>query len=458
MDLFARGVVEPLPRRVFPVARIHDAFRHMALARHIGKVVVSQVSPKSAGVIRNDATYLITGGLGALGLHVAGWMVARGARSLVLIAARRHPRKFVPAWSNLSRRAPPSRSRKRMLAHVPSWLRCLERVAQSGPPIRGIVHAAGVLHDGILLHQDWESFRRVMVPKIQGSWNLHHLTRNLDLDFFVLFSSGASLLGPPGQGNYAAANAFLDGLAHWRRAHGLPALSINWGPWSGAGMAAKDGDADRWDAKGMATITPESGLHILERLIQTKLPQVAVLPMNWTYLSSRFAAASSPPLFAHLLTEDRAAQRTHADIPDIASVLKGIPPGDRQALLIAHVQDQVRKVLGLDASRPIDPRQSLFDMGMDSLMAVEVRNRLQTSLAAYLPSTLIFDYPSIDVLAGYLVTQCAGVESAEANGHNEAKADPERARRLDELKSLSEEKLEELLMSKLDALSSGSHD
>ncbi|HXA49460.1 MAG TPA: type I polyketide synthase, partial [Candidatus Acidoferrum sp.] len=424
MERLAAKSLAPIPVRGFPAAEVQAAFRHMALARHIGKIVVSQAPVQ----MRSDGAYLITGGLGALGLRVAEWMAARGARHIVLTGRSK------PSAAAQGRILEIERTGARIIAvqaDVASMDQ-MSRVLQQLPALRGIVHAAGVLDDGILLRQDWSQFQKVLSPKVNGAWNLHRLTENLPLDFFVLFSSGSSLLGSPGQGNYAAANAFLDALAHWRRAQGLPALSINWGPWSELGMGS------RVQSKVMTSIPPDTGVEILERLLAGSTPQVAVLPLNLAYLS-KHPEGHRAGIFANLLQQTGPAPSTAPS--DFAPRLRAASPEERPALMAQHVREEIRNVLGLDAALPLDARQSFFEMGMDSLMAVEVRNRLQTTLGMYLPSTLVFDHPTAESMSAYLLAQVAPVESTPP-------ADP----RETELEGLSEDQLEELLLLKLDSL------
>jgi acyl carrier protein len=270
-------------------------------------------------------------------------------------------------------------------------------------PLRGIVHAAGVLEDGILLQQDWERFTKVMNPKIQGAWNLHTLTQSLPLDFFVCFSSVSSLLGAAGQSNYAAANAFLDVLAHYRQMQGLPGLSLNWGQWADTGMAASLDNRyqNRLAVLGMDRINWEQGLQLLEKLLgQQGIAQIGVFSVDWSLLKQHLTADKKLPLLTQLLGE--------VEIPSVQQYallqqLETVPVSDRQTLLIAYIQNEVAKLLGLRSPQLPDPQQGFFDMGMDSLMALELKNRLDASLDTSLPSTLTFEFATIKDLAEYLV-------------------------------------------------------
>ena len=246
--------------------------------------LVRQRSPELGGIApRADGSYLITGGLGALGLAVARWLVRRGARHLVLTGRRGAPPEARGALEELERLGAAVTVARADVTSEQDMAKVLDDVATSGAPLRGVVHAAGVLDDGTLLRQPWEHFARVLAPKVAGGWNLHALTRGMRLDFFVLFSSATSLLGAPGQGSYAAANAFLDSLAHARREQGLPGLSVNWGPWAGAGMAASVDERHRLRlaVAGVRPIAMERGLLALERVIAATSAQVCVLSVSW---------------------------------------------------------------------------------------------------------------------------------------------------------------------------------
>ena len=254
--------------------------------KHVGKVVLALGENRLAAKatkVRSQATYLITGGLGALGLHVACWLAEQGATHLALVGRSGESPERRQAVGELEQAAVEVRVFAADVSQPGAIERVLSELAASMPPLRGVVHAAGMLDDGVVQRQNWPRFERVLAPKISGAWRLHTLTADVDLDFFVCFSSAASLLGWAGQGNYAAANAFLDALAQHRRAVGLPALSINWGPWRTLGMAASLGERERarLAESGLGAIDPAEGLAVLGELLETDEPQVAVLPVDW---------------------------------------------------------------------------------------------------------------------------------------------------------------------------------
>jgi acyl carrier protein len=279
---------------------------------------------------------------------------------------------------------------------------------------------------------------------------LHEATRGLPLDFFVLYSSIASVLGSPGQGNYAAANAFLDALAHTRRAEGLPTCSINWGPWAAVGMAAALGDRDqrRREEQGIALIEPSEGLRALESVLGRSEPQYAVLPVDWSGFFRQFASGGVPPVLREMEKTRRSVGGASARVAsepagNFLKTLEATPEGERAERVLAHVREQVVRVLGLDASRPPSLKEGLTDMGMDSLMAVELRNRLEASLGRPLPATLAYEHPTLARLSAFLCTEVLALKPVAAR-------DAEEERRRAEVQDLSKDQLEASLLSELE--------
>ena len=278
--------------------------------------------------------------------------------------------------------------------------RALSEIRDAMPPLRGVIHAAGVLADHLLLNSHAESFRRVLAPKVLGAWNLHSLTADLPLDFFVVFSSVASVLGSPGQGNYAAANAFLDGLAHHRRARGLPCLSINWGPWAEVGMAARSASSRAPASRVMHLLAPAQALAALDRLCEKSGPAQAVaMSVDWTLLARSFNGQQPPALIADILREKArpaAAKASRESGPRLSmQELLAAPTDRRHALLLAHVQKSLAQVMALDAPE-LDPEESMSNLGLDSLMALELQHSLEESFGAKLPLELLMGMPNLN--------------------------------------------------------------
>jgi len=289
------------------------------------------------------------------------------------------------------------------VADAAQLAKVLDDIRQSRPPLGGIMHTAGILDDGILLELDQARFRSVMAPKVEGSWNLHTQTLDTPLDFFVLFSSAVSLLGSPGQANYSAACAFLDALAHHRRALGLPALTVNWGVWSEVGLAASPERGGRLVSLGFGQMTPTQGVDALGHVLGHNASQLAVLPINWPVWRQAMQPVSDLPVFESLMREHAASgQNTHATV--IRETLSAAQPGERQRVLEEYVLAQVAKVLGL-APAKLDVQQPLNKVGLDSLMAVEVKNRIELDLGVVIPTVELLEGPTIVQLAARVLTQ-----------------------------------------------------
>jgi len=281
------------------------------------------------------------------------------------------------------------------------------------PALRGVFHAAGALDDGTLLQQSWSRFADVMGAKVAGAWSLHALTRDDELDAFVLFSSVASLLGSPGQGNHAAANAYLDALAHHRRSAGLPALSVNWGAWAEVGAAAREDRERRIQLQGVGAMTPAEGIAALEAALESGHAQLAAMVMDWERVRSRRAGGAERSLLAGLLGATPVAASSTG--PALRQRLAEAPEARRAPLLAAHVAARVTRVLGLDDRGALDTRRPLHELGLDSLMAVELRNLLKADLELGVPltATLVFDHPTVEAIAEHLVRDVLGLAGTD---------------------------------------------
>ncbi|NEP57199.1 MAG: SDR family NAD(P)-dependent oxidoreductase [Symploca sp. SIO2G7] len=401
-EQFGNGLLQVSPLKVFPLEEIISAFRYMQQAKHIGKIVVTQTKPSADATqplsFREEATYLITGGMGGLGLLVARWMVERGARHLVLVGRRSPDNATSQKITELEMAGAQVVVEKADVSELESMTRVLHQIEQSQIPLAGVIHSAGMLSDGVLQNQSWSSFEQVMAPKVQGAWHLHQLTQNQSLDFFVLFSSVASLLGSPGQGNHCAANAFLDGLAHYRRGMGLSGLSIHWGAVSQVGEAAERGADLRLQKQGMGALSPAQVLESLERLMSGSDVEVGVAPMEWSMWQER--VAKWPFLADWLQTIQTTFDESYKS--EFLLKLEATAANERRSLLVAHIRRQLGLVLGINAPESISLETGFFDLGMDSLTSIELRNKLQTTFECSLPSSVAFDYPTVEKLVDYL--------------------------------------------------------
>jgi acyl transferase domain-containing protein len=412
LDEFGSGVLKPLPQQIYPLDRAEEAFRYMGQGQHVGKIVLI---PRRDPTPRADRSYLITGGLGGIGLTCAAWLVAAGARHLAL-AGRREPSAAARhAIAELERQGASVTVLQADIGDPRQASTMCQEIARTMPPLAGVLHAAGVIDDAMIPGQTLDRFKTVMAPKVRGAWNLHVLTARLPLDFFVLFSSGAALLGSPGQSNYAAANSFLDALAALRHARGLPALSINWGSWSEVGMAAGVGEDHqrRWSAMGIGMIKPAAGVAILSKLLkQGVAPQYAALELDRDRLPAGMA-----PFYSELLGSGEAL-RPQPGL-DIVARLTKAKPSERLDLLQAYLSDQVSTVLALGPGQKVDAYRSLLELGMDSLMAMELRNRIQAAMGIQIGVALLLGGASLIELSSRLL------EDAEALPHG---ASPQRPR------------------------------
>ena len=421
----AEGAIRPLPIREFSLDSVVDAFRFMAQAKHIGKIVVTHrradnvQAASPVGAVTADGTYLITGGTGALGLIVARGLLDQGARHIALVSRRAPSPGALETIRELEAHGAVVHVVQADVARSEDVRSLLDNLQRSAPPLRGIVHAAGVLDDGPVIQQSWTRFESVLAPKVSGALNLHRHSSGLPLDFFILFSSASAVLGAAAQATYSAANAFLDALAHHRRALGLPGISINWGPWAGGGMAASIAgrDAKRWADTGFNPLAPEQGFSAFTEARRIDRAQVAVLPIRWKKFFAAMPAGNPPALLADLaVTAKHKAPRDSAPATpssEFVDQVRKAPAHRREALVLNHVREQVVRVLGLDAAVRVEPHQGLRDLGMDSLMAVELRNRLQLSLSRKLPATLAFDYPTIEAVTSFLMNEVLALDAGE---------------------------------------------
>ena len=406
-----RGELRALPVRSWPLDHAESAFRFMGQGHHTGKIVITQAPPP---VIRDDASYLVTGGLGGLGLVFAQWLADAGARHLVLLGRRTPGEAAQTVIESLRQRGV---SVDVIAADVADGAAVAALWHRPGrPPIRGVLHAAGSVDDAMLGELDMRRFEAVMAPKVRGTWHLHRQSLTAPLDFFVTFSSGAALLGSPGQGNYAAANSFMDALAFARRARGLHALSINWGSWSGAGMAAEVDDTHRrrWAALGLEMIAPAQGVEMLQQLLEAnRHAQAAALPL----VRSRLPANLSP-FFAQLQpVRVMHAAASPAEAPETVDLLPRLQAEgatQRRALLQDFLVDQLYKVLALGSREAVDPHRSLMALGMDSLMAMELRNRVQSATQLRVAVADLLKGATVEQLAADLAGQLPPAGSTSA--------------------------------------------
>lgn len=420
------------------------------IALRDGKFYVAQLKRADLGLTKPESnlntatlptkilsahTYLVTGGLGGLGMLVARWLAEHNAGCIVLVGRKEPSPEALKTVAELRKNKIRIEIRQADLALPEQTSALLADIAQNMPSLKGIIHAAGVLDDGMIRQLSWTKFWNVMAPKVVAAYMLDRHTREMELDFFVCFSSIVSILGSPAQSNYAAANAFLDAICQNRnisRASNLSkkerAISINWGPFADIGMAAKLDQINRKriTSQGFRLISPKSGLTALSWLIGQDVPQIpngsrnlaisqiAVMDVDLSRFMARFQTLQS-------VIDDKSDSTSKAGLNSNKGAglwreqLIDAPKHEHHTLLLNMLQSATAEILGMDQPEQLNPSGRLFDLGLDSLMAVELKNCVERNLDCRLKSTLVFDYPTVASMAGYLMETISFTDKPAAN-------------------------------------------
>ena len=352
--------------------------------------------------IRDDGSYLITGGLGDIGLKTAQYLASKGAGEILLMGRNQPSPKATEIIQTLTDKGVKIEIISGDVSDAQSLKKALDSIKKE--TLKGVIHAAGTLQDGVISTMTWEKMRSVMDAKVSGAWNLHLQTEEYDLDFFILFSSIGSIFGPAAQANYASANSFMDQLAMARVQNNQPALVINWGPWSEMGLAARHAEQSQVGAmRGINLIHPDEGMTVFDRICNQQ-GQIIAVPVNWPEM---FTHITDMPLLSSIRSEMTEKQVQNEENLSWIEDLSSLPAAKQIEVLTDHVSKQVANVLGSDVNT-LDVTIGFFDLGMDSLTSVELRNALQGSLGIDLPSTLIFKYPTIEAVSEYLAETLIG--------------------------------------------------
>jgi myxalamid-type polyketide synthase MxaE and MxaD len=382
--------------------------------RHVARLTRAKEPVVQPVTLQPDASYLIVGGLGRLGLKVAQSLVEDGARHLVLMS-----RRGVPAGGDAAQKAEAIAALEAqgatvevVAADVGDRARVQALIAGFGttrPALRGVVHAAVSPAAEALGVMTLARLQEVYRPKVAGAFVLQELTAALPLDFFVLFSSTTGLLGVKGLGHYAGANTYLDTLAHAMRSAGRSAIAINWGVWDDVQMGSEEAQRALAGA-GLRPMPTARALRVLQQLTGSALPQVVVAAADWSLLKAVYEAKKQRPFLEHVanLAPPAAAKRAAAAAPETGSLKQRLAearPQDRYDALVEYIRGEVRQVLRLEAGQAIELQRGLFDLGLDSLMSVELKSRLEAGVGRSLPSTLTFNYPNVGALADYLARE-----------------------------------------------------
>ena len=413
-EQIASGDYSSLPVTEFSMPHVQDAFRYMMQRKNIGKIVVAMKTDaedvaSTRPQVQPGRTYLVTGGLGELGLRVADSLAASGATHLAL-AGRSEPSDAAQeAIARLEECDVTVTTVRLDVGNRADVFSAVETINNSSAPLGGVVHAAGVLEDSFLLKMTAESLEKVMRPKVDGALHLHDATKSLDLDCFIMFSSIASVLGSEGQANYAAGNAFLDSLAEYRQQCGLPALTINWGPWQGGGMAGSEAMQKALEQRGVLSMRPHLALAALDHLLAQSRAQVMVASMDWSR-ALRNDRNNHPPMVADLAANEGVTHELGGD-GEFLERVKSAAPDEARQLITEHLVTTLSRVTSL-ASEQIDVTEPIRNLGLDSLMAVELMHAVESSTNITIPMATLFQDPSIEQLAGIAYDIWSGKETS----------------------------------------------
>ncbi|MCB8747851.1 type I polyketide synthase [Rhodoferax sp. U2-2l] len=427
LALFAQGVLHPLPFQTFEADDVVEAFRHMQQSRHIGKIVVTYrhginhvhalQSVQIPLTLSEDATYLVTGGLGGFGLKTAQWLVGKGARHLVLIS-RSGPvsEESVSAIAALEAQGVKVLAQACDVTDLSRLAALFDQIATTMPPLRGLVHAAVVIDDALARNTTPAQLATIFAPKILGARHLHDLTQRLPLDFFVLYSSATTLFGNPGQGAYVAANAYLESLAAARRSAGLPALCVRWGAIDDVGFLArnqkiKDALQSRMGGK---TIPSADALDLMEDLLVSNRSDLGAMELEWSALS-RFLPSATEPKFADLAAFNTDVKSDEGQSDDIHRLLEELSPEELTLAVKDLLRAEVAEILRM-APEKIDPDRSVYELGLDSLMGVELILAIESRFGIQLSVMALSESPTISKLADKLISQLKPTASGEEDG------------------------------------------
>jgi len=412
LELVEARALRPLPFRSFPAGRVDAAFRLMAAGKHIGKVVVAftdafvnrrSEAPAPGFEVKSDGTYLITGGFGGFGRVLSNWLVDCGARHLSLVgrsgASTAEAKAFV---KDLEGRGVNVQIIKADAGEPADVTRMLQEVEAAKVPLKGVFHLAMVIDDAPMGVLNRERMRTVLAPKALGAWMLHEGTLDQNLDCFVMFSSISSVFGNPAQSNYSGANAFLDSLAHHRRALGLPALAVNWGVLGGEGYVARNEKVAEFLARqGTSAITPGEVTSLLETFLTAGSAQVAALRVDWSKWRQSFRGLQENPLLEHIFAAGVDSAESGGVTSDWRGKIDAAPAEERVGLIAQALREVVGSVLRVKPDSLRDD-QPLTDLGLDSLMGVEIENLIESTIGVALPPTSLMRARTIGQLAALI--------------------------------------------------------
>lgn len=422
--------------------------------RHVARLIHSNLTAKKVLEITKDATYLVTGGLGALGLQVSKLLIQKGARSLILVSRRGvYTKELQIEIDQLQQNGTTIVVIKGDISVEEDVTRIFKYISKKLPILKGVIHAAGISGNYQLLENlDIEQLTNVLSAKIKGGWFLHQHTKEMELDFFVNFSSITSVWGSKGQGHYAAANQFLDILSHYRRVTGLCGLSINWGPWADGGMLTQEWN-ELLNQTGIELLEPQEALASLNFLLSTEAIQIAFVKMNWAVFKGVYEMKISRPFLKEITISSRFAEekiqskRNHELIDQLNESSQPI----REKILTNYLEAAVKKIMKWAPEKSLDYKRGFFQMGMDSIMTLELVRTLEADLGTKLATTTVFNYPTIGALSKYLASETSNLTASIAPKENPSKIETD-ILLLDQLNDLSEQDAASLLLNKLETI------
>ena len=416
--------------------------------RYCERLSTNQFNVEDDNFIKNNASYLITGGTGSLGFQACQWLITQGARFIILTARKAPGSALQRKIKNIEKKGIQILFIESDISIKSSTQKVFIKAKESMPEIAGIIHTAGVLDDAMLLNQSIEKFDKVLKPKTSGAWNLHVFSQDLNLDFMVFFSSAVSIIGSAGQSNYAAANSFMDTLAHFRHSLGLPALSVNWGPWEGSSMIDHLNTIHKkqWTDRGLSYIDYYKGFEILKKLISNQSIQACVMPVQWSRFLWHYPDNKTPHFFDNFI---ETSSKIISEPSIFIEQLNDLDINEKKKLLQTHIQNAISTLLDLDDNEKIGLSERFFDVGIDSIMAVTLTNQLEDDLGHSLVPTLMLDYPTIESMVHYIMEDVLLLDLDESNKKLETMTYDTKIQNED-LNDLSEDELANLLLKELE--------
>ncbi|QJB46195.1 type I polyketide synthase [Dolichospermum flos-aquae] len=459
VDLDGDNTPEVSAKQLLHILQTSDREDQIVLRQghpHILRLVKSQKTPVSPQSIQlqPEATYAITGGFGHFGLESAKWLAKKGAKSLALIGRRTPSSPVQSAIKELEKTGVQVLVVEADVSDVTGMTEAIATIQSTCPPLKGIFHIAGLSQQNLLTNITTNDMDAMLRPKVFGTWNLHQLTLDLHLDFFFSTSSMSPVFGSQGLGHYAAANYFLDIFAHYRHSLGLPALTVNVGALAGGGMALASPAGEKYTTQiGLNLTHPSDLLDVAGGFFsQADVANMVIADMDWSLFKPLYEGTTGKLLLGQIEAQNSATQAKIGQRDILWQQLETLPESERYQQVVTHLQQEVANILGYSANQPLfNPEVGFFDLGMDSLLAVAFKNKLENSLGSSLPTVLIFEHPNVISLTEYIITEVLQWESAIDDDNVQPVSQPSglETELSQTIQELSEQTLEDLINQKL---------